>query len=83
MPSMTIEDPAAALLARAGEWVGLGFLAQPLGVFGTAPLGAWAARRRLLDEPERHRSLLVRTAVAGIAAAVLLGLPMALLAAQL
>jgi uncharacterized membrane protein YeiB len=83
MPSMTIEDPAAALLARAGEWVGLGFLAQPLGVFGTVALGAWAARRRLLDEPERHRSLLVRTAVAGIAAAVLLGLPMALLAAQL
>lgn len=83
LPSMTVTDPGAALLARAGEWAGIGLLGQVLGVFGAVALGAWAARRRLLDEPERHRTLLARAAVTGIAAAVLLGLPLALMAAQL
>ena len=55
---------------------------QALGVFGAVAVGAWAARRRLLDEPERHRPLLRRVAVAGLAAAVLAGLPMALMAAH-
>ena len=42
-----------------------------------------AARRRLLDEPERHRALLRRVAVGRIVAAVLGGLPLALMAAEL
>ncbi|HET6258808.1 MAG TPA: DUF418 domain-containing protein [Pseudonocardia sp.] len=83
LPSMAIESPAAALAVRAVEWLGVGFVFQPFGVFGAVALGAWAARRRLLDEPERHRPLLVRVAVLGLAAAVLLGLPMALMTAQL
>ncbi|WP_017595669.1 DUF418 domain-containing protein [Nocardiopsis potens] len=41
-------------------------------------VGVWAARRRLLEEPERHRALLRRTALFGIGAAVLGGLPQAL-----
>ncbi|GAA1283199.1 DUF418 domain-containing protein [Pseudonocardia aurantiaca] len=81
LPSMAIEEPAAALVVHAFEWVIIGFLLQVIGVFGAVALGAWAARRRLLDEPERHRPLLGRAAVLGIGAAVLLGLPMALMAA--
>jgi uncharacterized protein len=83
LPSMTLADPGGALLARASEWVLTGFLLQALGVFAAVALGAWAARRGLLDEPERHRRLLGRVAVAGLTVAVLGGLPLALMAAQL
>lgn len=52
-------------------------------IMAVAPLlvGIWAARRRLLEEPERHRRLLVRTATAGIPIAALGGLPYALVTA--
>ncbi|GAA1229750.1 DUF418 domain-containing protein [Pseudonocardia alaniniphila] len=83
LPSMSIENPLAAMAVRSVEWLGIGLLFQSIGVFAAVALGAWAARRRLLDEPERHRPLLVRLAVAGISAAVVLGLPMALMAAEL
>jgi uncharacterized protein len=83
LPSMAIESLFGAAATRAFEWLFIGFLIQALGVFGAVALGAWAARRGLLDEPAKHRPLLVRTAVAGLGAAVLLGLPMALVAAQL
>lgn len=81
LPSMTIPDAGPALAARAGEWVGVGLFIQALGVFAAVALGARAARRRLLDEPQRHRVRLRRTAVAGISAAVLGGLPLALVSA--
>jgi uncharacterized protein len=83
LPSMATENPIEAALFRAFEWVGIGLVAAGLMVFGAVALGAWAARRRLLDEPEKHRLLLVRVAVAGIGAAVVLGLPLSLMAAQL
>ncbi len=79
-PSMAVADPAGALLARASEWVTLGMPVQALGVFGAVALGTWAARRGLLDDPRRHRPLLVRVAVGGLGAAVLGGLPLALVA---
>src|SRR5690606_6953822 len=41
-------------------------------------LGVWAARRRLLDEPERHRALLGRVAAWGIAIGVVGGVPLML-----
>ncbi|XXY41963.1 DUF418 domain-containing protein [Sorangium sp. So ce260] len=41
--------------------------------------GIWAARRRLLDEPERHAPLLSRIAVIGMAVSLIGRLPMALL----
>ncbi|MEU0250270.1 DUF418 domain-containing protein [Streptomyces sp. NPDC006235] len=41
-------------------------------------LGFWAARRRVLEEPGRHRKLLRRTAVIGIAVGWLGALPAAL-----
>ncbi|QYN33406.1 DUF418 domain-containing protein [Pseudonocardia sp. DSM 110487] len=83
LPSMAVENPFEAALYRAFEWVGIGVVAAGLMVFGAVALGAWAGWRRLLDEPERHRMLLVRVAVAGIGAAVVLGLPLSLMAAQL
>jgi uncharacterized membrane protein YeiB len=42
----------------------------------------WAARRRLLEEPERHRPLLLRIAVLGVGLAVAGGLPCALVRAS-
>ncbi|MEV0164507.1 DUF418 domain-containing protein [Nonomuraea fuscirosea] len=42
-------------------------------------LGMWAARRRILDEPERHRSLLIRFAVISTTLSVAGGLPAGLL----
>ncbi|WP_214404582.1 DUF418 domain-containing protein [Pseudonocardia lacus] len=82
LTSMTVADPVQALVSRALEWVTFGLPVQALGVFGAVAVGAWAARRGLLDAPERHRPLLRRVAVAGLLAAVLGGLPMALVAAQ-
>lgn len=83
LPSMSTESPLEAALFRAFEWLGIGLVVAGLTVFGAVALGAWAARRRLLDEPEKHRVLLVRVAGAGIGAAVVLGLPLSLMAAQL
>ena len=42
-------------------------------------LGVWAARRRVLEEPERHLTLLRRTAIFGIGIATLGGVPMMLM----
>jgi uncharacterized protein len=42
-------------------------------------VGAWAGRRRFLEEPERHLPLLRWTAFGGVAVAVAAGMPMALL----
>ncbi len=83
LPSMATENPLQAALIRTFEWVGIGLIVAGVSVFGAVAIGAWAARRRLLDEPEKHRLLLVRVAVAGIGAAVVLGLPLSLMAAQL
>ncbi|GAA3095394.1 DUF418 domain-containing protein [Pseudonocardia yunnanensis] len=45
---------------------------------GPVLVGVWAARRHLLDEPERHRRLLSRIAGVGIAVAVVGALPQVL-----
>lgn len=81
--SSAVTDPVAAAGQRAVEWLVGGLLVQALAVFGAVALGAWAARRRLLDEPARHRGVLRRVAVVGIGGGLLLGLPFALLTAQL
>ncbi|WP_212612600.1 DUF418 domain-containing protein [Pseudonocardia hierapolitana] len=48
-------------------------------VMAAAPVlvGMWAGHRRLLDEPERHRRLLTRVAIAGITIAAVGGIPYA------
>lgn len=80
LPSMSITDPLFATVWRVGEWVALTLTL----LFILVPallLGVWAARRRLLDEPERHQRLLTRVAVLGVGLAAVGGLPMALMAA--
>jgi uncharacterized protein len=83
LPSMAVTSPPAAAAMRLVEWFGIGFILQAFSVCAAVAIGAWAARRRLLDEPERHRLLLTRVAVAGIAVAVVGGFPFALMAAQI
>lgn len=71
-------DPLAAAGLRLGEWAPT-LVMQPLGLLGGVLLGVWAARREILDEPRRHRTLLRRTAIGGLALAILGGLPRALI----
>lgn len=82
LPSVASANPVEALLTRLVEWPLIGLFGQMIAVFGAVAVGAWAARRRLLDEPNRHRRLLARVAVAGSLAAVIGGLPLALMAGQ-
>lgn len=81
--SVAVPDPLLALALRGFEWVTNGLLVQAIAVFGMVALGAWAGRRRLLDDPAAHRAVLARTAGTGIVLAVLLGLPFALATAGL
>lgn len=74
--SMAIDDPLAALPWRPLEWAMTPF--AMVGVVAAALVGVWAARRKIMTHPERHRTLLRRTAVIGIAAGGLGGLPFAL-----
>lgn len=74
--SFAVSDPAIALALHPVEWV-----MTPLGLLGVGSavlVGVWAARRGVLTEPERHRTLLVRTAIGGLVLAVAGGLPMGL-----
>lgn len=70
IPSMAgIESYPMSILARLGMWVvitpgqGILGLVVPIAIL----LAILAARHGILEEPERHRSLLVRVAVWGIA----------------
>ncbi|WP_237774711.1 DUF418 domain-containing protein [Actinosynnema sp. ALI-1.44] len=74
--SFAIDDPLAALAWHPLEWV-----MSPFGILGVGSamlVGVWAARRGVLEDPTSHQALLKRTAVVGITAAVLGGLPMGL-----
>ncbi|RKN57265.1 DUF418 domain-containing protein [Micromonospora costi] len=77
-PSVAADSYGASLAARMTEWptTVLTMLPMVLWIW----IGAWAARRRLLDDPARHRTLLRRAALVGLTVAVLGGLPMGLLA---
>ncbi|RKN16155.1 DUF418 domain-containing protein [Micromonospora musae] len=77
-PSVTEPSYGASLAARVGEWPATVLSMLPMILF--IWIGAWAARRRLLDEPAKHRRLLRRGATVGLTVAVLGGLPMGLLA---
>jgi len=56
-------------------------LLGPIGFVCPFLVGLWAGRRRLLEQPSRHRILLTTTAVVGIGAAVLGAQPVALMLA--
>ena len=82
LPSLSTADPLVAAGWRVGEWIGLTVVISVLGLVPALLLGVWAARRRILDEPERYRPLLTRVAVLGVGLAAAGGLPMALMAAS-
>lgn len=69
----------AAAVTRLGTWA---VVSSSIGLSLTAPLamllGVLAARHRVLEEPGRHRALLARVAVVGVAIGWLGGLPAAL-----
>ncbi|MFC4565063.1 DUF418 domain-containing protein [Nocardiopsis mangrovi] len=73
-------DALAAVGTRLSTWLFVAFGGGLLGFsFHTVMLlGFWAARNRVLEEPERHLTLLRTTAVAGVAVGWAGGLPQAL-----
>jgi uncharacterized protein len=75
--TMMPPDPVTAVAERAAVFPVLVPL-EALGLLVPFLLGIVAARRRLLEEPDRHRALLRWTAAIGIVAAVMGGLPLGL-----
>lgn len=75
------EDPLLAAAFRGG---GMIISAPMLGLTTVAAvlIGVWAARRRILDEPEQHLDLLRRTASLGITVGIVGGIPLALLTSE-
>ncbi|MFG3254234.1 DUF418 domain-containing protein [Streptomyces sp. NPDC048172] len=77
--SLTAPDYLTSIGDRLTEW--------PVHTLTVLPfiiivwLGAWAARRGVLEDPARHRKLLVRTAVAGLGIAFAGGVPLGLVSA--
>ncbi|KAA5827089.1 DUF418 domain-containing protein [Saccharopolyspora hirsuta] len=74
--SFAVESPLEAFALRPLEWLMTPF--GMLGVVSAALVGICIGRRGLLTDPARYRTALVRTAVGGLSAAVLGGLPMGL-----
>lgn len=73
------ENYGLSIVWRFLSWI---FIAVGQGLFSPAivmmVLAFWAARRRILEEPGQHLSLLRRTAVVGVSIGILGGLPHAL-----
>lgn len=78
-PSMTADSYGASVLVRLTEWPINTITVLPIVLF--VWVGAWAARRRLLEEPARHRRLLRWGLVAGFGVGIAGGLPMGLFTA--
>ncbi|MBB4788918.1 DUF418 domain-containing protein [Streptomyces rapamycinicus] len=74
--SLTAPDYLTSVADRLGEWPIHTLTA--LGIVVIVWLGAWAARRGILEDPARHRRLLVRTAVVGLGTAFAGGVPIGL-----
>lgn len=70
-------DPVTSAVTRVGVWLMMTFALLPVSVITPFFVGAWAARRRLLEDPQRHERLLARTAGVGIAVALIGGAPLA------
>jgi uncharacterized protein len=83
LPSMAEEHAGSAMVFRIFEWLALGFGFGFAMAFGAVAIGVLAGRHGVLDEPERFVPLLRGVAVGGLTTAVLLGLPMAMMAARI
>lgn len=79
--SISTPDPLTAMGLRLEEWFEGTFRQVVFTLVPAVLLGAWAARRRMLDEPGRYRTWLWAGAFLGMGVAVVGGLPMALMAA--
>jgi uncharacterized membrane protein YeiB len=66
---------------RVLQWIQGSIIGSMFMLVPAVLLGVWAARRRLLDEPARHRRFLAHAAVLGIGLAAAGGLPWALVRA--
>ncbi|MFD3687258.1 DUF418 domain-containing protein [Nocardiopsis sp. NPDC058631] len=75
-------SPTADMVTRLLTWPVMTPMLLMTSVFPFV-VGVWAARRRLMEEPEHHLGLLRRTAFLGIPAAALGGLPYALASARI
>ncbi|MEU6860807.1 DUF418 domain-containing protein [Glycomyces sp. NPDC046736] len=78
-PSVLADTYWASLVERAAEWPAHTLMLLPMILM--VWVGAWAGRRRLLEEAGRHLRLLGWAAAGGFAIAVAAGMPMALLSA--
>jgi uncharacterized membrane protein YeiB len=78
-----IGNPLEAAGMRLALWSALTPTFFVVDIVPAFAIGIWAARRRILDEPSRHRPLLRRTALGGIAIGVVGGLPLMLVDTQL
>ncbi|MBA2471459.1 MAG: hypothetical protein DLM61_20040 [Pseudonocardiales bacterium] len=74
-------DPLYAAAIRVAQWVQGSIIGSMFMLVPAVLLGVWAARRRILDDPERHQQFLRRAAVLGIGMAAIGGLPWALVRA--
>lgn len=79
MPSVLELTYLDSVAARLGEWPMHTLTVLPFILF--VWIGAWAARKRILEEPGKHLTLLRRGAIGGLAIGAVGGLPMGLLAA--
>jgi uncharacterized membrane protein YeiB len=81
-PHISMLPPDVATMITQRAWVSAFVsFAAPLGFVCPFVIGLWAGRRRILEQPERHRTLLRVTAFAGIGAAVLGAQPVSLVLA--
>jgi uncharacterized membrane protein YeiB len=78
-PSLAAPDYLASLLARLTEWPAHTLSVVPFIVI--VWLGSLAARRRILEEPDRHLTVLRGVAAGGLGIAAVGGLPLALVSA--
>ncbi|WP_174547529.1 DUF418 domain-containing protein [Nocardiopsis dassonvillei] len=76
------QDPLADMVTRLFTWPVMTPMLVASSVFPFL-VGVWAARRRLMEQPELHLGLLRRVAFIGIPVAVVGGLPQALVATEL
>ncbi|MGB9280606.1 MAG: DUF418 domain-containing protein [Pseudonocardiaceae bacterium] len=74
-------EPLHAAVLRVLQWVQGSIIGSMFMLVPAVLLGVWAARRRILDDPERHQQFLRHAAVFGIGLAAVGGLPWALVRA--
>ncbi|MDQ2881565.1 MAG: DUF418 domain-containing protein [Actinomycetota bacterium] len=74
-------DAVHAAVIRVAQWVQGSIIGSMFMLVPAVLLGVWAARRRILDDPERHQHFLRRAAVLGIGIAAVGGLPWGLVRA--